>query len=57
MREVIEMTEIVALMGLMFSFALLVEWAALQAFFKAMSAGLKPAVETVDDLAVRRTQH
>jgi hypothetical protein len=57
MKEVLETAEIVALMGLMFSFALLVEWAALQAFFKAMSAGLRPAVETVDDLAVRRTQH
>ena len=44
MRDIIEAVEIAALMGATFSFALLVEWAALQAFFKALTTGLKPAV-------------
>ena len=56
MKEVLETAEIAALMGLMFSFALLVEWAALQAFFKAINAGLRPAVNTSREFEARKPQ-
>ncbi len=44
MKSFIDITEIVTLLGLTFSFALLVEWLTLQGFFYAMSVGLKPAI-------------
>ena len=44
MRDTLEAVEIAALMGATFSFALLVGWAALQAFFKVLTASLTPAV-------------
>jgi hypothetical protein len=57
MKSLIEIAEITVLMGLMFSFALLVEWGALQLFFSAISAGLRPAVVPAREFAERRTQH
>ena len=55
MKNLLESVEITALMGLTFSFALLVEWAALQAFFKALTAGLRPAGNSAREFEVHKT--
>jgi hypothetical protein len=57
MKIVLELAEIVVLMGLTFSFALLIEWAALQVFFSAITAGLRPAVIPAREFAARKPQH
>lgn len=56
MRDIVEAVEIAALMGATFFFALLVEWAALKAFFTALTAGLKPAAATAPTIEVRETR-
>jgi hypothetical protein len=57
MKDVLETAEIVTLMSLTFSFALLIEWAALQIFFRAINAGLRPAVNTTREFEPRKAQH
>lgn len=53
MKSVLETVQIAVVMGLMFSFAYLVEWAALRGFIWAISAGLKPAASSARDSALR----
>ncbi len=56
MRDVLEAVEIAMMMGATFSFALLVEWAALQVFFKAVTARLKPVVAATPMIEARKAQ-
>lgn len=51
MKSLVDTIQIVMVMGLMFSFALLVGWAAMRGFFWAISIGLKPAVSPARDFA------
>jgi len=56
MRDALEAVEVAALMGATFSIALLVEWAALQAFFNFLTARLKPAVNAAPMIEARKAQ-
>jgi hypothetical protein len=55
MQSVLEIAELGGLLGLTFSLAVLVEWALLRAIFRAIAAGLRPAVIPVQPRVLRKT--
>ena len=56
MQSIFEIAELAGLMGLTFSLAVLVEWVLLQGIFRAIAAGLQPAVSPVREIGTRKTQ-
>lgn len=56
MRSIIEIAELAGLLGLTFSFAVIVEWALLRGIFKTIAAGLEPAVNRIPESAARKAQ-
>jgi hypothetical protein len=54
MQSVLEIAEMGGLLGLMFSLAVLVEWALLRVIFRAIAAGLRPAAVPVHERTLRK---
>lgn len=54
MQSILDFVELGGLLGLAFSIAVVIEWALLQAIFRGIAVGLRPAAIRVQEIESRK---